>query len=203
MTARTVVYSRDALYEQVWREPATKVARRYSISSVALGKICRQLCVPVPGRGYWAQHAFGKAPQKPALPPMSDRKSERRVTRRTTVLDRERVADSHANGKAAAAALLGQEKPFTATPWFWSDQHGRKLQMAGLATGATQSVLRGDTAAASFSVWHYAGDRLIAVDTVDEPRTHLLARKLLDAGLSPTPAEAADAGFDAASLLAR
>jgi len=106
MTARTVVYSRDALYEQVWREPATKVARRYSISSVALGKICRELCVPVPGRGYWAQHAFGKAPQKPALPPMHGRKSERRVTRRTTVLDRERVADSHANGKAAAGAPI-------------------------------------------------------------------------------------------------
>ena len=29
---------------KLWREPATKVARRYSISSVALGKICRELC---------------------------------------------------------------------------------------------------------------------------------------------------------------
>ena len=115
MTARTVVYSRDALYEQVWREPATKVALRYSISSVALGKICRELCVPVPGRGYWAQHAFGKAPQKPALPPMSDRINERRVTRRTTVLDRERVADSHANGKAAAGAPI--VVPRSLTSW--------------------------------------------------------------------------------------
>ncbi len=120
-----------------------------------------------------------------------------------SLLRLESVQGASEGGKAAAAALLGQDKPFTATPWFWSDQHGRKLQMAGLATGATQSVLRGDTAAASFSVWHYAGDRLIAVDTVDEPRTHLLARKLLDAGVWPAPAQAADAGFDAASLLAR
>lgn len=106
MTARTIVYRREVLYEQVWHEPATKVAERYSISSVALGKICRALCVPVPGRGYWAQHAFGKAPPRPALPPMSDRTNERRVTRRTTVLDRERVAGSHATGKVAAGAPI-------------------------------------------------------------------------------------------------
>ncbi|MFN7197529.1 MAG: oxidoreductase C-terminal domain-containing protein, partial [Hylemonella sp.] len=37
-------------------------------------------------------------------------------------------------GKSAAAALLGQERPFTATPWFWSDQYDRKLQMAGLSS---------------------------------------------------------------------
>lgn len=120
-----------------------------------------------------------------------------------SLLRLESVQGASEGGKAAAAALLGQDKPFTATPWFWSDQFGHKLQMAGLAGAATQSVLRGDTAAASFSVWHFAGERLVAVDTVDEARTHLLARKLLDAGVSPTPAQAADAGFDAATLLAR
>lgn len=106
MTTRTVVYHREVLYEEVWREPATKVAQRYAISSVALGKICRGLCVPVPGRGYWAQHAYGKASQRPALPPIADLANERRVTRRTTMLDRERVADSHATGKAAAGAPI-------------------------------------------------------------------------------------------------
>jgi 3-phenylpropionate/trans-cinnamate dioxygenase ferredoxin reductase subunit len=34
--------------------------------------------------------------------------------------------------KSAAVALLGRERPFTATPWFWSDQYDIKLQMAGL-----------------------------------------------------------------------
>ena len=104
--------------------------------------------------------------------------------------------------KAAAAALLGLDKPFTATPWFWSDQYDRKLQMAGRAADATQSVLRGSLDAPSFSVWHYAGERLVGVDTIDAARDHLLARKLLDANTGPTPAQAADPVFDPASLLA-
>jgi hypothetical protein len=106
MTVRAVVYRREKLYEQVWNEPATKVAQRYSISSVALGKICRELAVPVPGRGYWMKLAFGKGPPKPDLPPMLDLAAERRVIHYTPLLDRARVAGSHASGKAAAGAPI-------------------------------------------------------------------------------------------------
>ena len=106
MTVRAVVYRREQLYEQVWNEPATKVAQRYSISSVALGKICRDLAVPVPGRGYWAKHACGKAPPKPDLPPIPHQAAERRVIHYTPLLDRERVAGSHASGKVAAGAPI-------------------------------------------------------------------------------------------------
>lgn len=119
-----------------------------------------------------------------------------------TLLRLESVQGATEGGRAAAATLLGQDRPFTATPWFWSDQYDRKLQMAGLSAGADQAVLRGDSAAASFSVWHFAGDRLVAVDTVNASKEHLLARKLLDAGRSPTPAQAADTAFDLASLAA-
>ena len=104
-------------------------------------------------------------------------------------------------GKAAAASLLGQERPFTAAPWFWSDQYDRKLQMAGGAAGADRSVVRGDTSAPSFSVWHFAAARLVAVDAINSAKDHLLSRKLLDAGVSPTPEQAADPAFDLASLL--
>lgn len=114
----------------------------------------------------------------------------------------ESVQGATEGGKAAAATLLGLDKPFTATPWFWSDQFGRKLQMAGLSAGAGHSVLRGSLEGPSFSLWHFAGDRLRAVDSVDAAKEHLLARRLLDAGVSPTPAQAADTGFDLATLLA-
>lgn len=115
----------------------------------------------------------------------------------------ESVNNATEQGKSAAAALLGQPRPFGGTPWFWSDQHERKLQMAGLAIGgAARSVLRGALDAPSFSLWHFsAAGRLLAVDTVNAPREHLLARKLLDAGRGPTPDQAADAGFDLNGLL--
>ncbi|MBE0558258.1 MAG: hypothetical protein IH628_13585 [Proteobacteria bacterium] len=50
-------YDRKVLYEQVWSEPALTVAKGYGVSSVCLGKVCRQLNVPVPPRGYWAERA--------------------------------------------------------------------------------------------------------------------------------------------------
>lgn len=120
-----------------------------------------------------------------------------------SLLRLESVQNATEQGKSAAAALLGQERPFTATPWFWSDQYDRKLQMAGLSMGADAWVVRGDMAGGSFSVYHLQGERLLAVDSVNAAKDHLQARKLLDAGVSPTPAQAADLSFDLGSLLPR
>lgn len=114
----------------------------------------------------------------------------------------ESVQNATEQAKSAAAALLGQPRPFTATPWFWSDQFDRKLQMAGLSAGADAWAVRGDMASgASFSVYHYRAGRLIAVDSVNAAKDHLQARKLLDAGVSPTPEQASDPAFDLGSLL--
>lgn len=118
-----------------------------------------------------------------------------------SLLRLESVQNATEQGKSAAAALLGQDRPFTATPWFWSDQYDKKLQMAGLSMGADTWAVRGDMASGSFSVYHFQGQRLLAVDSVNAAKDHLQARKLLDAGVSPTPEQARDAGFDLGSLL--
>lgn len=120
-----------------------------------------------------------------------------------SLLRLESVQNATEQGKSAAAALLGIHKPFTATPWFWSDQYDKKLQMAGLSTGADQWVVRGDMGSGSFSVYHFHGESLLAVDSVNASKDHLQARKLLDASVSPTLAQAADTGFDLATLLVR
>lgn len=113
----------------------------------------------------------------------------------------ESVQNATEQGKSAAAALLGHERPFTAAPWFWSDQYDCKLQMAGLSASADQHVVRGDLAALPASVWHFRAGWLVAVDTLNSAREHLLARKLLDASVSPTPQQVSDVAFDLASLL--
>jgi 3-phenylpropionate/trans-cinnamate dioxygenase ferredoxin reductase subunit len=113
----------------------------------------------------------------------------------------ESVQNATEQGKSVAAALLGQARPFTATPWFWSDQYDKKLQMAGLSMGADQWAVRGDMVAGSFSVYHFKAEALLAVDSVNASRDHLQARKLLDAGVSPTPTQAGDAAFDLGILV--
>lgn len=60
--------SREALYKIVWSEPMLKVGARFGVSSSYMARVCEQLNVPRPERGYWAKSAVGKAPKKPPLP---------------------------------------------------------------------------------------------------------------------------------------
>lgn len=66
------VIRRGDLYDLVWSEPMRSAARRFGISDVALAKACRRHRIPVPGRGYWAKHAHGKAPRRARLPQLSE-----------------------------------------------------------------------------------------------------------------------------------
>ena len=74
--------------------------------------------------------------------------------------------------------------------------------MAGLCAGSDPRVVRGDMASPAFCLFHYgAAGRLTAADSVNASKAPLLVRKLMDAGVSPTPQQAGDAAFDPGSLL--
>ena len=118
-----------------------------------------------------------------------------------SLLRLESVQNAIEQGKSAAAALLGRARPFTAAPWFWSDQYDVRLQMAGLSNGYDKIVVRGATADRRFSVLYFRGDKLLAVDSVNRAPDHIAARRLLDAGRSPTFAQAGDETFALGSLL--
>src|SRR6266849_2761181 len=62
------IWNREELYAEVWEKPLVKVAAKYDISAVALGKVCRKLQIPLPGRGYWTKKEFGKPVEKSPLP---------------------------------------------------------------------------------------------------------------------------------------
>ena len=103
--------------------------------------------------------------------------------------------------KVAAATIVGDAEPYTALPWFWSDQYDLKLQMAGLNTGWTEYVLRGSVSERKFSLYYFRAARLVAVDSINRPQDHMLARKLLAGEASPLPQQVADEHFDLKSLL--
>lgn len=66
-------------------------------------------------------------------------------------------------------------------PWFWTEQYGTKLQIAGVALGNAGSVVRGDPESGKFSMGGVAGDVLQTVESVNHVKDHLGARKLLAA----------------------
>lgn len=61
--------TRKELYNQVWAEPITKLAKKYGLSDVGLAKICKKYNIPRPPRGYWAQKAAGYKVKRLPLPP--------------------------------------------------------------------------------------------------------------------------------------
>ena len=69
MTTEFEPLSREQLYDLVWREPMLKVGEKYGVSSSYLARVCTELRVPRPERGYWSKLEFGKADPRPALPP--------------------------------------------------------------------------------------------------------------------------------------
>ena len=118
-----------------------------------------------------------------------------------SLLRLESVQNAVEQGKSAAAALLGRQRPFTAAPWFWSDQYDLKLQMVGLSQGYDEIVTRGNPDQSAFSAYYLRAGKLIAVDSLSRIADHMNARKLLDRGLTPTAAQIADEAFDLGSLL--
>lgn len=113
----------------------------------------------------------------------------------------ESVQNATDHARCVAARLTGKDEIYDGVPWFWSDQGPDKLQMVGLTTGYDRVVVRGDREQGQFSAFCYRGDRLLGIESVNRAGDHMFGRRLLGAGRSITPEQAADAGFDLKSAL--
>ncbi|MEB7504306.1 NAD(P)/FAD-dependent oxidoreductase [Arthrobacter koreensis] len=112
----------------------------------------------------------------------------------------ESVQNATDQGRHAARTILGAAEPYTDLPWFWSNQGILRLQIAGLSAPGDQLVTSGDPESGKFSVLCFRNGRLAAVESVNSPGEHLGARKLLAAGISPSPEEVAGPGFSLKTL---
>jgi 3-phenylpropionate/trans-cinnamate dioxygenase ferredoxin reductase subunit len=101
----------------------------------------------------------------------------------------ESVQNATDQARHVAAAIIGDTRPYTEVPWFWSHQGALKLQIAGVRLPGDENVRCGDPATGRFSVCCFRNGRLVAVESLDRPADHMAARRLLAAGRSPDPAQ--------------
>ena len=110
----------------------------------------------------------------------------------------ESVQNANDQARTAVATLTGAPMPHDVLPWFWSEQGGTRLQMAGLVpaegTPGLATVRRPGPGANpnAFSLFHYVDGQLVCVESVSAPVDHMMSRKLLEAGRSPEPSAVAD-----------
>jgi 3-phenylpropionate/trans-cinnamate dioxygenase ferredoxin reductase subunit len=104
----------------------------------------------------------------------------------------ESVDHAFEQGTSAALNMLGLTTVHDKVPWFWSDQFDLKMVIVGLSAGFDDIVLRGDPASRSFSVCYLKAGELIAIETVNQTKDQMAARKLVPARIRPDRARLAD-----------
>jgi 3-phenylpropionate/trans-cinnamate dioxygenase ferredoxin reductase subunit len=115
----------------------------------------------------------------------------------------ESVQNATDHARCVAARILGRPPlPYSAVPWFWSDQANLKLQIAGLTMNHDQTITRGDPQGTSCSVFCFRDGRLLGVETVNRPADHMAARRLIGNHVALSPAQAADESVDLKAIAA-
>ncbi|GLR45290.1 pyridine nucleotide-disulfide oxidoreductase [Mesorhizobium amorphae] len=112
----------------------------------------------------------------------------------------ESVGHAIAHGELVAGNILGGAEAYLAKPWFWSDQYDVKLQIAGLNAGHDRVVVR-TGAQTSQSIWYFRGDRLLAVDAINDARAYMIGKRIIEAGHTIAPEHVSDGSLDVRALL--
>jgi len=63
-----IEFTRAELYDLVWSEPLSRLARKYNISDNGLRKICKKHNIPLPVMGHWQKMQYGYKVTKTKLP---------------------------------------------------------------------------------------------------------------------------------------
>ena len=124
-----------------------------------------------------------------------------RLPYRGAMIRLESVQNAIDQAEAVAANMLGANADYIPKPWFWSDQYDVKLQIAGLNSQFDRVVVRPGANEKACSHWYFRDGALLAVDAMNEPRSYMVGKRLIETGRSPLPEQVADAGFDLKSLL--
>lgn len=109
-------------------------------------------------------------------------------------------------GALAARNMLGAGEAHSAVPWFWSDQYGLTLQIAGLSDQG-RSIVRRDVGDGAFILFHLAEDgRLVAASGIGPgnavARDIRLAEMLIAKQAKPAPEALGSQTVKLKSLLA-
>ena len=54
-------FTRNEIYDLVWQEPLTTIAKKLNVPASSIRKACKQMAIPLPVVGYWMKKQFGKS----------------------------------------------------------------------------------------------------------------------------------------------
>ena len=115
----------------------------------------------------------------------------------------ESIHNAQYGGHYLASYFTGGKPPIEEEPWFWSDQYDRKLQSAGLVPAPSADVVqivRPGKREGGLSVWSFVGDKLQAVESVNEPQAYMIGKYCLEQERAVPKDKIGNSEFDLKSL---
>ena len=89
--------------------------------------------------------------------------------------------------------MCGEAAPYDDVPWFWTDQQGINLQVAGLPAEAARTIVRQGVPAGGFVAVHLAADgSVIGVTAANNAREIRAGQALIRSRKKPDEAALAD-----------
>ncbi|MDH7797057.1 MULTISPECIES: FAD-dependent oxidoreductase [unclassified Beijerinckia] len=91
----------------------------------------------------------------------------------------ESIGNAADHARRVAATIAGVSAPVPDVPWFWTQQAGVRLQMAGRIDRVENWLLTGSVESNTFSVLGWRNSKLVYGESINSPSDHVAIRKLL------------------------
>ncbi len=98
----------------------------------------------------------------------------------------ESIGNAADHARRVSATIAGIPVPVPDVPWFWTQQAGVRLQMAGRIDRVEEWLLTGVVESNSFSVLGWRNKKLVYGESINSPSDHVAIRKLLAENTAPT-----------------
>ncbi|MBW8331102.1 MAG: hypothetical protein K0M40_03695 [Prolixibacteraceae bacterium] len=95
-------FTREELYNLVWSEPLSRLAKKYNMSDNGIRKICKKINIPLPAIGHWQKVQYGYKVIQPKLP-------EKFTGNNIIKLDYRKEDGSHVEPGQSPKSILKQE----------------------------------------------------------------------------------------------
>ena len=99
----------------------------------------------------------------------------------------ESVQNAIDQAKTVSSSIVGTPIAYDSVPWFWSDQYDLKLKIAGLSKESDLIAIRGKMDDSKFSACHFKENKLIALECVNDQKTFMVGKKLIEASSKIAP----------------
>ena len=113
----------------------------------------------------------------------------------------ESIQNANDQGMIVAKSILGNDEPYSAVPWFWSNQYDVRLQTVGLSVDHDDIVVRGSLDSSSFSLVYLRAGKVIALDCVNNTKDYVQGKPLIVSGAVMPKSQLADATTPLKSLM--